>query len=99
MTKGDDLIHTELRKVEVPKAQEIDQDLPGLGQYYCLHCDRHFINTTIRDDHYKTKKHRKRVKMMNGDAPHNQVDADMAAGMGAPDHGPRLRTEGVAMAL
>jgi hypothetical protein len=40
-----------------------------------------------------------RVKMMNGDAPHNQVDADMAAGMGAPDHGPRLRTEGVAMAL
>jgi hypothetical protein len=37
--------------------------------------------------------------MMNGDAPHNQVDADMAAGMGAPDHGPRLRTEGVAMAL
>lgn len=35
----DDLIHTELRKVEVPKAQEIDQDLPGLGQYYCLHCE------------------------------------------------------------
>jgi hypothetical protein len=33
------LIHTELRKVEVPKAQEIDQDLPGLGQYYCLHCE------------------------------------------------------------
>jgi bud site selection protein 20 len=23
--------------------------------------------------------------------PHNQVDADMASGMGRPDNGPRLR--------
>lgn len=39
-----------------------------------------------------------RVKMMEGPAPHNQVDAEVAAGMGTPDNGPRLRIgEEVAM--
>ena len=28
--------------------------------------------------------------------PHNQVDAEAAAGMGRPDNGPRLRPGGVA---
>ncbi|KAG0620816.1 hypothetical protein M758_4G246700 [Ceratodon purpureus] len=97
--KGDDMIYTELRKVETPKSTEIDPDLPGLGQFYCLHCDRHFSTTTIRDEHYKTKKHRRRVKMMEGPAPHNQTDAEVAAGMGVPDNGPKLRIgEGLAMA-
>ncbi|XP_024391975.1 zinc finger C2H2 protein ECU02_0310 [Physcomitrium patens] len=89
--KGDDMIHTELRKVETPKSKELDPDLPGMGQFYCLHCDRHFTNTTIRDEHYKTKKHRRRVKLMEGPAPHNQIDAEVAAGMGTPDNGPKLR--------
>lgn len=87
----DDMIHTELRKVETPKSKELDPDLPGMGQFYCLHCDRHFTNTTIRDEHYKTKKHRRRVKLMEGPAPHNQIDAEVAAGMGTPDNGPKLR--------
>jgi hypothetical protein len=56
----DDLIHAELRKVDVPKTQEPNSDLPGLGQFYCLHCDRYFNNASVRDDHYKTKKHKKR---------------------------------------
>lgn len=27
---------------------------------------------------------------MNGPAPHSQLDADLAAGMGMPDNGPKL---------
>ena len=27
---------------------------------------------------------------MNGPAPHTQLDADLAAGMGMPDNGPKL---------
>lgn len=27
---------------------------------------------------------------MMGDAPHTQLDADLAAGMGMPDNGPKL---------
>ncbi|KAG6557475.1 hypothetical protein Mapa_000748 [Marchantia paleacea] len=90
MKKGDDLIHTELR-VDERKPLPLDEDLPGMGQYYCLHCDRYFASANIRDDHFKTKLHKKRVKMMKGAAPHNQVDADVAAGMGRPDNGPKLR--------
>lgn len=36
---------------------------------------------------------------MDGAAPHNQIDAEMAAGMECPDNGPRLRlSKSVAMA-
>nr|KAJ0225297.1 hypothetical protein LSAT_V11C100021450 [Lactuca sativa] len=80
-----------LKKPEDEKvALPLDEDLPGMGQYYCLHCDRYFANITVRDDHFKTKKHKKRLKIMAGPAPHTQLDADLAAGMGMPDNGPKL---------
>lgn len=30
------------------------------------------------------------LKVMAGPAPHTQLDADLAAGMGMPDNGPKL---------
>jgi len=36
---------------------------------------------------------------MDGAAPHNQIDAEVAAGMGRPDNGPRLQVEDPAMTL
>lgn len=36
---------------------------------------------------------------MEGAAPHNQIDAEVAAGMGHPDNGPRLQVEDSSMAL
>lgn len=30
------------------------------------------------------------LKQMAGPAPHTQLDADLAAGMGMPDNGPKL---------
>uniref|UniRef100_A0A251S2D3 Putative zinc finger, U1-type, Zinc finger, C2H2, Zinc finger, double-stranded RNA binding protein n=2 Tax=Helianthus annuus TaxID=4232 RepID=A0A251S2D3_HELAN len=30
-----------------------------MGQYYCLHCDRYFANVAVRDEHSKTKRHKK----------------------------------------
>ncbi|MCL7022539.1 hypothetical protein MKW94_020423 [Papaver nudicaule] len=60
-TKGDDTVYTELRKPEAEKpVLPLDDDLPGMGQFYCLHCDRYFSNVTVRDDHFNTKKHKKR---------------------------------------
>ncbi|CBI30137.3 unnamed protein product, partial [Vitis vinifera] len=72
------------------KPLPVDEDLPGMGQYYCLHCDRYFANVAVRDEHFKTKRHKKRLKQMMGPAPHTQLDADLAAGMGLPDNGPKL---------
>lgn len=41
--------------------------------------------------------HSCRVKMLlNTPKPHNQVDAEVAAGMGRPDNGPKLRSSGPA---
>ncbi|XP_058763121.1 uncharacterized protein LOC131636528 [Vicia villosa] len=91
LIKGDDMVYDELKKPEEErKALPVDEDLPGMGQHYCLHCDRFFANVSVRDDHFKTKKHRRRVKQMMGDAPHTQLDAELAAGMGMPDNGPKL---------
>ncbi|KAI3738263.1 hypothetical protein L2E82_28286 [Cichorium intybus] len=87
----DDAVYDELQKPEDEKVVlPLDEDLPGMGQYYCLHCDRYFANVTVRDDHFKTKKHKKRLKIMAGPKPHTQLDADLAAGMGMPDNGPKL---------
>ncbi|XP_047336199.1 zinc finger protein 593 [Impatiens glandulifera] len=89
--KGDDAVYDHLKKPDSEKpALPIDEDLPGMGQYYCPHCDRYFANISVRDDHFKTKWHKKRVKMMLGPKPHTQLDADLAAGMGMPDNGPKL---------
>ncbi|XP_078148132.1 zinc finger (C2H2 type) family protein isoform X1 [Carex rostrata] len=99
LVKGDDMVYEELLKqAELLKKSEmaeanplpLDPDLPGMGQFYCLHCDRHFYSDDVRQEHYKSKLHKKKVKKMNGPAPHTQVDADMAAGMGRPDNGPKL---------
>ncbi|KAK4419245.1 Zinc finger protein [Sesamum alatum] len=86
-----DAVYDELQKADGDrKSLPVDEDLPGMGQYYCLHCDRYFANATVRDEHFKTKRHKKRLKQMMGPAPHTQLDADLAAGMGMPDNGPKL---------
>ncbi|KAG9144618.1 hypothetical protein Leryth_027588 [Lithospermum erythrorhizon] len=91
VTAFDDSVYEQLNKsASLTKPLPLDEDLPGLGQFYCLHCARYFANETVRDDHFKTKRHKKRVKQMMGPAPHNQIDADLAAGMGMPDNGPKL---------
>lgn len=40
--------------------QEVDVDLPGEGQFYCIPCARHFIDQPNLDSHKKTKIHRRR---------------------------------------
>ncbi|KAH7690441.1 bud site selection protein 20 [Dioscorea alata] len=93
LLKGDDAVYDELLKlaeVGEGKSLPVDEDLPGMGQFYCLHCDRYFANVDVRDEHFRSKRHKKRVKLMDGPAPHTQLDADLAAGMGMPDNGPKL---------
>ncbi|KAI5062817.1 hypothetical protein GOP47_0021364 [Adiantum capillus-veneris] len=81
LSKGVDMIYQELSVGAVVKTLPLSEDLPGMGQFYCLHCDRYFASAGVRDDHFKTKRHKKKVKMMQGDAPHSQLDADLAAVM------------------
>ncbi|KAI9269793.1 hypothetical protein BY458DRAFT_436532, partial [Sporodiniella umbellata] len=83
------------------KHQEINTDLPGFGQHYCVECARHFTNDTHLQEHLKSKLHKRRVKKLQ-DEPYTQEEADRAAGISAPDNGKRgarrtVKTEDVEM--
>jgi bud site selection protein 20 len=39
---------------------EIDEDLPGLGQYYCTECGRHFSDQSTLESHQQSKLHKRR---------------------------------------
>jgi hypothetical protein len=55
--KQDDLIkEKELGKLSF----EHDDDLPGMGQFYCTPCGRHFVNQVTLDAHCKSKIHKRR---------------------------------------
>lgn len=63
-TKDVDQIIEDLKPENMVKLQNqpIDEDLPGLGQNYCLFCARYFIDKNSLEAHYKSKEHKKRVK-------------------------------------
>lgn len=84
--KDVDQIQDEIKEIEVKgfvPAKPLDDDLPGLGQYHCISCSRHFISDAVLTAHYKTKQHKRRLKAVM-DMPYSQREAEAAAGMGAP---------------
>ena len=46
-------------------APELDEDLPGLGQYYCVACARYFIDEDTLRAHEITKPHKRRYFSCN----------------------------------
>lgn len=57
----------------------IDEDKPGLGQFYCIFCAKYFQNKKILDDHKKSKEHKKRVKATK-EKPYTIEDSKLYAG-------------------
>ncbi|SCO93928.1 zinc finger protein, putative [Plasmodium malariae] len=47
-----------------------DEDKKGYGQHKCFACDIYFINDDTKKQHEKSKKHKRRVKMLNKETPH-----------------------------
>ena len=58
---------------------DADDDLPGLGQYYCTPCARHFDNQATLDGHTTTKQHKRRLRETKQEK-YTQDIADMGAG-------------------
>ncbi|KJP86363.1 hypothetical protein AK88_03996 [Plasmodium fragile] len=56
-----------------------DEDKKGGGQHKCYACDIYFINEDAKKQHEKTKKHKRRVKMLNTETPYTYKDALKAA--------------------
>eukprot|EP00954_Amorphochlora_amoebiformis_P024964 1369851-Amorphochlora_amoeboformis.AAC.1 len=70
-------------KIVVKKGLKLpfDPDLPGLGQFYCPHCARYFINLNTLRNHERTKDHKKQMKRVE-EKQYTQKEAEEAAGLG-----------------
>ncbi|EEC10257.1 zinc finger protein 593 [Ixodes scapularis] len=89
-----DQIHVDMVPDNAEKLlnQEVDYDLPGDAQFYCLHCSRYFIDKNSLNDHLKSKNHKRRLKALEED-PYSQEEAEAAAGMGCYNPPKRRKVE------
>ncbi|KAI1733156.1 zinc-finger double-stranded RNA-binding domain-containing protein [Ditylenchus destructor] len=68
-------------KIMKLKNQEVDLDLPGDGQFYCVECNRYFMDDAVLEKHKRTKVHKQRVKALKAPA-YTQAEAEAAGGLG-----------------
>merc|ERR1712141_452425 len=83
-TKDLDQIDTDLVPDNAEKLlnQAVDFDKPGLAQFYCVHCSKHFINERAFSDHIKGKPHKRRLHALETE-PYTIEESERAAGMGS----------------
>merc|ERR1712070_786492 len=81
-TKDIDQIVTDLEPQNLEKImnRKPNEDLPGLGQYYCVFCDRYFTDNYSQQTHEISKEHKKRVKRTH-EVPYTIKDSLKFAGM------------------
>ncbi|KAK5577366.1 hypothetical protein RB653_002307 [Dictyostelium firmibasis] len=62
--KDIDQIFDEIQPETVDKFSkfEVDPDLPGMGQNFCIHCSKHFVTNEDLQSHFKGKPHKNRLK-------------------------------------
>jgi len=83
-TKDHDQIDDDLKAGVVEKllAQAVDFDKPGLGQFYCVHCAKDFINGDAFKSHIKGKPHKRRMHALKTE-PYTIEESQRAGGMGS----------------
>lgn len=82
-TRDLDLIYDDLsskEKIYKLKHQPIDENKPGLGQYYCIECAKYFENQSALDRHWKGKVHKRRLKDLKV-KPYTNLESEAATGL------------------
>ncbi|MCJ1402034.1 Bud site selection protein 20 [Xylographa trunciseda] len=82
-TRDLDQIHTDLRSpkhLARHKTAKPSEDLPGLGQWYCVECAKWFEGEHNLLQHRRGKNHKRRVRMLR-EEPHTQKAAEAAIGL------------------
>ncbi|OMJ08002.1 Zinc finger protein [Smittium culicis] len=74
-----DLLPESKEKLE---KQELDADLPGEGQYYCIECNKYFIDSDANLKHKVSKVHKRRLRQLKVPA-YTQKESEFSAGMGS----------------
>ncbi|KAF2278512.1 uncharacterized protein EI97DRAFT_394984, partial [Westerdykella ornata] len=89
-TRDLDQIHADLRS-ERHLAQYTEtkaaEDLPALGQFYCIECAKWFESDFNFAAHKKGKVHKRRLRQLR-EEPYSQKEAELAAGL-TTDNGKR----------
>ncbi|KAE9421247.1 hypothetical protein Angca_004855, partial [Angiostrongylus cantonensis] len=85
--KDIDQIHEDMKPNKAAKLlnQEIDMDLPGDGQFYCVECARYFIDEKTKKGHQKSKLHKNRLRTLK-EVPYTIKESEAAAGHGHFEH-------------
>mmetsp|Transcript_99304 Transcript_99304/g.138001 ORF Transcript_99304/g.138001 Transcript_99304/m.138001 type:complete len:114 (-) Transcript_99304:77-418(-) len=80
--KDIDQVHEDLKTPQKFQAGSLprDEDLPGMGQFYCIACNRFFASEEVKEKHERSKLHKRRLQKASDD-PHTQQDAEMAVGL------------------
>ncbi|OLN87619.1 Zinc finger protein bud20 [Colletotrichum chlorophyti] len=86
--KADMLSARHLRQYKETKAIE---DLPGLGQHYCIECAKWFETETSLVGHRRGKPHKRRVKQLK-EEPYTQKEAEAVIGIRTDNKGPTKDT-------
>ncbi|RDL30445.1 C2H2 and C2HC zinc finger [Venustampulla echinocandica] len=89
-TRDVDQVSADLRSprhLELHKATKAVEDLPGLGQYYCVECAKWFESDHSLVTHRKGSTHKRRLKLLKEGA-YTQKEAEAAVGL-RTDNGPR----------
>merc|ERR1712185_600244 len=75
----DSVIQGKPQAVVVKEKMALDPDKPGLGQFYCVSCCRYCISQRALDDHQRTSKHKRRLKMLLTEKPCTRARPNPAA--------------------
>lgn len=87
LTRGLDQVKADLanpRHLKNYHSTKAAEDLPGLGEFYCIECAKWFEGEHNLAGHRKGKNHKRRVKELKVEA-HSQEMADRAVGLGVGD--------------
>ncbi|KAI4264530.1 MAG: hypothetical protein L6R42_000365 [Xanthoria sp. 1 TBL-2021] len=82
-TRDLDQVHADLRSskhLSQHKSAKPAEDLPGLGQWYCVECAKWFESEHSMQQHTRGKNHKRRVRMLK-EEPYSQKEADAAIGL------------------
>ncbi|CAL3971691.1 hypothetical protein PZA11_005001 [Diplocarpon coronariae] len=76
------------KHLEQHKITKSSEDLPGLGQYYCIQCAKWFESERSMITHRKGSTHKRQVKALQAEA-YTQKEAEAAIGL-RTDNGHRV---------
>jgi bud site selection protein 20 len=82
-TRGIDQVHCDVaskKHLQQHLNSQAPEDLPGLGQHYCVECAKFFESQTNLEEHTKGKPHKRRLRQLM-EEPYSQKEAEAAVGL------------------